>query len=1194
MRHQGIRYILAALFSMLSAFAIGEGYGDAEYHDIWHNHKLVLYGLIVSVTSALVLFAYAYCRQRRLIRAQRAIDQTRDELAVERLRLRSLLDNLPELIWMKSPDGIVQYCNAQYKAFHNITDRDIIGKSEADLFSTVDVELKWSYETQSMRTRKAVTRAEWLTPQKSGTSVHVETICAPIVDSRGHLVGVLGVSRDITKLTELEGQLRERIKEQACLHSVFKITEDLTSPLHEVMQDVASLLPQGWQYPEIAGVRIECNGSHYASEHHTQEGDSMSSPLVVDGKRIGQVEVSYCAKRASADEGPFLKEERTLLDAIAERLSSVMHRRIINESAHRREKIFRAIVSQAAEAIMLVDVKTLGFIEFNDTACTQLGYTREEFQQLRLCDIQGEYDEDTMHKMVLAFPRQDRIQFETLRKRKDGKLRNVTVSITFITIDDRECMSLIWSDITERKRAEAEAARQLQQYRIAIETSLDGFVVVDTEDHILEVNQAYCRLSGFEREELLGMSTLALDAGHTPEQFAARRASIIKNGSDLFETLHRTKSGRTYPVEMTVSYLDKDGGRLYCFIRDISEKKKTAQELDGYRHHLEELIHQRTRELQEARAKAEAANVSKSTFLANMSHEIRTPMNAVLGFTHILQREIKDPAQQEKLGKITHSAKHLLGIINDILDFSKIEADHIALEQAPFNIIGAIDHVTSMLADKISSRGLKFNLELDPRLYEITVLGDTLRLNQILVNYLSNAIKFTDHGSITLKAMVTRLSNDDLHLRFEVQDTGIGINQEQQKHLFQPFKQADAQTSRKYGGTGLGLVISQRLAKLMGGDAGVESEQGKGSTFWFTVTLKRAPHHELPISLTFSGTTQLRRGACVLLAEDNLINQDVSRELLESAGLRVVIANNGAEAVALVTKEHFDVILMDTQMPVLDGLEATRQIRAKETRRIPIIAFTANAFVEDKQRCMDAGMDDFLAKPVEPERLFRSLARWIPASTSKHGVQGPDNISTDDIPGVGPVLDLDAGRVYFAGKRESHERVLVRFLSAHKNDASNILAALENGDTRRALQLLHSLKGLAGMLTAKPLQQLSEQIETDLKKGSPAKQLLAEAKQLASRMNAVCDAIAAMHLQDGISIATAASPEALREKLGRLLEELAADDMKAAHTWREIRTLVAPYSTEQMMAEIGGHIDQFNFALAVQLMERIKDTLPKE
>jgi hypothetical protein len=366
-----------------------------------------------------------------------------------------------------------------------------------------------------------------------------------------------------------------------------------------------------------------------------------------------------------------------------------------------------------------------------------------------------------------------------------------------------------------------------------------------------------------------------------------------------------------------------------------------------------------------------------------MSHEIRTPMNGILGMATILRREGVTPKQAERLDTIDRSAMHLLGIINNILDLSKIEAGKFELEEDRVSIELMLDNVSAMLGERCKAKGIRLAIEAE--LLPDNLVGDPVRLQQAVLNYATNAVKFTDKGAVTLRALRESETGDTLTVRFEVTDTGIGIENEAMLRLFTAFEQADTSTTRKYGGTGLGLAITRRLAALMDGEAGASSTPGQGSTFWFTAKLKKS---ESPLSKDGKAVAnaealirQYHAGRRILVVDDEPVNRELAQVLLEDIGLVADTADDGEAAIALARQTSYALVLMDMQMPRIDGLDATRAIRKLPGwAATPVIAMTANAFAEDKARCLQAGMNDFLTKPFEPEALFQKLLEWLTSS----------------------------------------------------------------------------------------------------------------------------------------------------------------------------------------------------------------------
>ena len=421
------------------------------------------------------------------------------------------------------------------------------------------------------------------------------------------------------------------------------------------------------------------------------------------------------------------------------------------------------------------------------------------------------------------------------------------------------------------------------------------------------------------------------------------------------------------------------------------ERERVEDELRAHRDQLEEMVAHRTAALSEAVAKAEEASQAKSAFLANISHEIRTPLNAITGIGHILRRDARTPNQIGLFDKMETASRHLLDVINAVLDLSKIESGKLTLEAAPFLLPAVIANAVSIAHDRAIAKGLLIEVAAEEDIPD-RLIGDATRVQQALLNYLGNAVKFTEKGTITLATRMLALDEDNVRIRFEVRDSGPGIPPEQISRLFSDFEQGDNSTTRRHGGTGLGLAITRKLARLMDGDAGVESSVGVGSTFWFTARFER--DHSVKSTASPTGPAE----TCsvdlakqrVLLVEDDPINREIALEFLAEIGVRAEVACDGAEAVEMAARSAYDLILMDMQMPKLDGLKAARRIRESRSD-VPIVAMTANAFGEDRANCIAAGMDDFISKPVDPDQLQTKVREWLSGAARKARVSPTDS-----------------------------------------------------------------------------------------------------------------------------------------------------------------------------------------------------------
>ena len=666
--------------------------------------------------------------------------------------------------------------------------------------------------------------------------------------------------------------------------------------------------------------------------------------------------------------------------------SDVTEKYGLEKALYDSEDRYRRAFLTSPDAVTITRQSDGVYIEVNESFSLTFGWSGEEVIGRSSREI-GIWKALEDRQLFVETLQRDGVckNLETELVNKYGYVINTLVSSCVIAIKGEQCLLSVTRDITDLKQAELERRDSEEQLSGFFKLDLVGLAITSPEKGWIRINDCLCKMLEYSEQELRGMTWVQLthpeDLAPDNEQFGRLLANEI-NGYSL-EKRFISRSGKVIPTQLVVRCIRKTNGEvdyITAMVEDITERKLAENELEKYHHHLEELVAARTLDLEQAREAAETANRAKSAFLANMSHEIRTPMTAILGMATLLRRSGLNPTQIDRLDKIETASDHLLNVINNILDLSKIEAGKFTLEDAPIAISSLLANISSIMMTHVHAKGLELLVQSDA--FPVNLQGDPTRLQQAVLNYVTNAIKFTETGAVTLRAINEEETAEGVRIRFEVKDTGIGIPHEAQSRLFSAFEQADNTTTRKYGGTGLGLVITRRLAGLMGGDAGVKSTPGIGSTFWLTVCLKKqeCPNEHSP-EMTTDAEALIRQhhsGRRVLIVDDEPINLEVARFLLEDTGLLVDTAEDGIESVNRARETTYAVILMDMQMPNLDGLEATRQIRKfagyKDT---PILAMTANAFVEDKARCLDAGMNDFLIKPFDPDLMFATLIKWL-------------------------------------------------------------------------------------------------------------------------------------------------------------------------------------------------------------------------
>ncbi|MFH0780823.1 MAG: PAS domain S-box protein [Pseudomonadota bacterium] len=1189
---------------------------------------------------------------------------------------------------------------------------------------------------------------------RDGSECDIADSCAPIRDRDDQVIGAVLVFRDVTGEYAAQQALRDST---ALIQTILNTVADGVITLHAhggIVQTVNPAIEQmfGYSGEELKGQsfstlipeldRDQRNGSleYYAA---SDEARAVGLGREVAGRRKDgsffplEIAVSEMWLGGQRYFTGILRDITARKQAEEELIKAGALQNAIFNSAN-----FSSIATDANGVIQIFNVGAehmLGYSAaevLNTTTPADISDPQEMIVRAQALSLElGTPITAGFEALVFKASRGIEDIYDLTYIRKDGSRFPAVVSVTALRDDADTIIGylLIGTDNTARKEIEAEQQKLSQRLRdhqfytrSLFESNIDALMTTDPFGIITDVNKQTEALTDCTRDELIGAP---FKKYFTDPERAEAGIKLVLSETKVtnYELTARTRDGKETVVSLNATtFYDRDRvlQGVYTAARDITERKM-----------MDQVLEEKTAELEKAKAAAENANLAKSDFLSNMSHEIRTPMNAIVGMSYLALKTELTPQQRDYIKKIKVSSRHLLAIINDILDFSKIEENQLTIKHSEFDLEKVLDNVANLIAEKASAKGLELIFDVDKNV-PTNLIGDSLRLGQIFINYTNNAVTFTDHGEIDIVIRLREETDEDVVLYCAVRDTGSGLTKEQIGKLFQRFSQADTSTTREFGGTGLGLAISKKLAELMGGEVGVESEPGKGSTFWFTARLgkglgeqrnltfsadiqgkrvlvvddnesarqvlgemlhgmsfsvdqaesgkeaicavDRAERQQKPYEVVFldwqmpgmngnETAKQLRRlplgriphiimvtaygreevilgaeeagienvlikpvnasvlfdsvarilggdidglpatcdastdtyellatisGSRILLVEDNELNQEVATELLGDAGFIVDLAKNGKIALEKIKTAEYDIVLMDMQMPVMDGRTAVRELRRDPRfENLPVVAMTANATQNDRDLCLASGMNDHVAKPIEPEKLWQALLQWIPAHHETAAVKEAqphkvaDVVLPSDIEGLDTVIGLNR----MLGKKRLYLSILRKFIVGQKDTATAILKALEGNHLNTAGRLAHTLKGVAGTIGATRLQGLAEKLESAIKDGCPRREIDARLDELKIPLALLLEQLEQQLPMENHTVGTIL-PEQLRAVCTKLTAMLADDDAEAVDVLDAHADLLKAAFPKHYQ-EIYESMQRFDFDVSLAALRAATETL---